>query len=341
MSESGTHITGLGLALPGVAEAADLVSSGERADAPPPDPAERIGRKGLRYKDRATQLALVAARDALCDAGLITPDRERCAAGGSTAVVASSNLGNLDSVCTIAGDIAEKSVAAISPMNLPNASSNVVASSVAIRFGLRGPNLMLCNGVASGLDAVRWGASLISAGRAERALVVGVETGNGVTARLTGVPEDDQLDGAVALVLESSTAARLRGATSMASLGEGVRSTSVAGCVGSLLPYDASASGGTHARGTRSGGAVEAGPGVWFVPERFDLSAPLPGTEGLERHDVTRTFGRASGALGVLQCAAAVSWFASGEATAALVTSGDDGCDGVAGMMLGAPRGAR
>jgi monoamine oxidase len=38
-------------------------------------------------------------------------------------------------------------------MDLPNASSNVVASSVAIRFGLRGPNLMLCNGATSGLDA--------------------------------------------------------------------------------------------------------------------------------------------------------------------------------------------
>lgn len=322
MSGPETHITGLGLALPGVAEARQLVSASVRADAAPCVPAERIGRKGLRYKDRATQLALVAARDALCDARLITPDREQCDAGDATAVVASSNLGNLDGVCTIAGEIAEKSVAAISPMNLPNASSNVVASSVAIRFGLRGPNLMLCNGASSGLDAVRWAASLVTAGRAERALVVGVETRNVVTARLTGVPEDEQLDGAVALVVESGTAARRRGAASVARLGEGVRSPSLARCVGSLLPDGKQ-------------------DGAWFVPERFGHPAAPPGTEDLERHDVTRTFGRASGALGVLQCAAAAGLFASGAAATALLTSGDDSCDGVAGMLLSAPGGTR
>lgn len=317
-----TYITGVGLALPGVTEARDLLSASGSTDAPRCDPAERIGRKGLRYKDRATQLALVAARDALSDARLITPDREVCDAGDTTAVVTSSNLGNLDGVCSIAEEIAEQSVAAISPMNLPNASSNVVASSVAIRFGLRGPNLMLCNGASSGLDAVRWAASLISAGRAERALVVGVEPRSGVTAALTGVPEKEQLDGAVALVVEGGPSARRRGSASMARLGEGVRSPSLSRCVDSLV-----------ADGT--------GDGAWFVPERLDGQVVPPGTEGLRRHDLTGRFGRASGALGVLQCAAAVSLFASGGTAEALLTSGDDSCDGVAGMLLSAPGGAR
>ena len=75
-------VTGTGIALPGVESTVDLLAraaagagpaAGPRAGEPvdPVDPAARIGKNGLLYKDRATQLALVAGRDALVDSGLL------------------------------------------------------------------------------------------------------------------------------------------------------------------------------------------------------------------------------------------------------------------------------
>ena len=161
-------LTGVGLALPGIADAAALPGATRTAvrAAGPVEPADRLGRRGLRYLDRAGQLALCAARDALRDAALLPADGDELAVPGeSVAVVASSNLGSLGTVCELAATIAERTTDLVSPMALPNASSNVVAAAVAMRFGLRGPNLMFTNGPTSGLDAVFWAALLVTSGR--------------------------------------------------------------------------------------------------------------------------------------------------------------------------------
>ncbi|MGO4751045.1 beta-ketoacyl synthase N-terminal-like domain-containing protein, partial [Streptomyces sp. 2MCAF27] len=259
----------------------------------PFDTGARIGRRGHRYKDRATQLGLCAAQDALRNAALIPGDSEELTVpGGTVGVVASSNLGNLDTACLTAAAIAEDSVAGLSPMGLPNASSNVVASWAAIRFGLRGPNLMLCNGATSGLDAVHWAATMVAAGRVRRALVIGVETHNAVVeGLLSSAPGDSDgdllLDGAGALVVEGAAWARDRGVEPVAVLGRYARRTELDACVRALLPEGAA-------------------PGVWFTPEGYGTprdagatAAPVP--DGVPRHDLTAAFGRASGALGVLQ----------------------------------------
>ena len=337
MSAPGTAVvSGVGLALPG-ADTPDALLRGAHAPGRAPEPFDtgaRIGRRGHRYKDRATQLALCAALEALRDAALVAPtdgtDGERLTVPGDTVgVVASSNLGNLDTACLTAAAITEGSARSLSPMSLPNASSNVIASWVAIRHGLRGPNLMLCNGPTSGLDAVHWAATLVAAGRVRRALVVGVETRNAVVADLLARPADDLLDGAAALVIEGARWADERGARAAAVLGPYERRAGLAGCVRALLP---------------EGGE---GPGVWFTPERYeeptadtaDTAAPVP--PHIPRHDVTAAFGRASGALGVLQCAAAVGWLGTARAGTgtgeALITSGDDTADAVAGLLLRGP----
>lgn len=296
-------VTGVGLALPGADTPDALLRrtacpvTGPAAE--PFDTAARIGRRGHRYKDRATRLALCAALDALRSARLIPSDGEEVMVPGDTVgVVASSNLGNLDTACLTAAAIAERSVVDLSPMSLPNASSNVVASWVAIRHGLRGPNLMLCNGATSGLDAVHWGAALVAAGRVRRAVVIGVETHNAVVEDLLGRPAAELLDGAAAIVVEGAQWAEARGARAAATLGPYERRAGLSGCVEALLP----------------GGAA---PGVWFTPERYaegpaGVVPVVP--EAVPRYDVTSAVGRASGALGVLQCAAAIGWLARAEA---------------------------
>lgn len=309
-------VSGVGVVLPRAGSAPELIEPGP-VDAPPVEPAALVGRKGLRYKDRATQLAYCAADLALRESGLVGADGLAVPAR-TVGVVASSNYGNLDTICRAMDTIVKETAAAGSPMDLPNASSNVVASSVAIRFGLRGPNLMLCNGATSGLDAVHWATTLIRAGRADRVLVIGVEPDNGTVRDFARAPA--AVDGAVALVLESARSASERGAAVLASLGGYARGIGLRACLRRLAASAADR------------------PALWQVPERVQGDGGTDGLlEGVPRHDLGELFGVASGALGVLQCAAAVGWFARGGAGPVYATAGGDADDASAGLVLHRP----
>lgn len=305
-------ITGTGLAVSGAADARALLRV-PTEPFPPVDPAVRIGGKGLRYKDRASQLAMCAAGDALRASGLLDPGGGLTVPAGSVAVVASSNTGNLDTVCLAAELLNAESTDSLSPMNLPNASSNVIASCVALRFGLRGPNLMLCNGPGSGLDAVYWATAMLAASRCERVIIIGAEPANAVVAKLAGVPESGLLDGAAAVVIETATSAAGRAAQVAARLGSFARARGLGECVTGL--------------------AARASVGAWFTPERYE-AALLDGE--LARYDLSAAFGQASGALGVLQCVAAVGYFAADGTGAALLTNGETG-GAACGLLLHPP----
>ncbi|WP_069816840.1 beta-ketoacyl synthase N-terminal-like domain-containing protein [Streptomyces sp. TP-A0874] len=308
-------VTGAAVVLPG-ADSVRALAAGPAADAEPVAPAELVGKKGLRYKDRATQLGYCLADAALRDAGLAG---EREVPDQSIGVVASSNFGNLDTVTRAVDTIREETVSGASPMDLPNASSNVIASSIAIRYSLRGPNLMVCNGATGGLDALHWGATMIAAGRVERMLVLGVEPDNDVVRRL--LAGDRAVDGGAAVVLESADAARERGATSRAALGRYVRTAGLEGVV------------------TRLAGSAAA-PTRWQLPDPVGAPPAAELLPGVERVALPAEAGRASGALGVLQCAAAVGWFDGGGSGPVLAVSGTDTDDASAGLVLLAPEAA-
>jgi 3-oxoacyl-[acyl-carrier-protein] synthase II len=303
-------VTGVGLALGELRDPRALRE--ERGPGAVVEPAAILGHRGLLYKDRATQLALWAALDALDAAGLLD-DRALNVSGERFAVVASSNFGNLDTVCRVAAQIAEEGTSAISPMGLPNASSNVVASSVSIRFGLRGPNLMLCNGATGGLDAVHVGSVLIRAGRADRALIIGVETRNEVVERVLGAAAADLLDGAVGLVLESAAAGRERQAEPVGALGPYAVDLDLERCLATVTDPD--------------------DIGLWLVPEGYNGPAPSS-VETASRRDLSASFGRCSGALGVLQCATGLAWLAQDGAKRVVATAGGCGGDPVAALVL-------
>jgi 3-oxoacyl-[acyl-carrier-protein] synthase II len=155
-----------------------------------------LGRKGLRYKDEATLLALVAAKKIIDAAPPMTDEQK-----SHTAVIVSSNFCNFDTVIINSQIIAEKHVDETSPMSLPNASSNVVSASISIIYELRGPNLMLCNGNNSGLDALILAQDLMQAKRAERVLMIGVEVDNEIVRALIPA-RHDRFHGAVGYLIE-------------------------------------------------------------------------------------------------------------------------------------------
>ncbi|MDG9705846.1 beta-ketoacyl synthase N-terminal-like domain-containing protein [Streptomyces sp. DH37] len=302
-------VTGVGVALPGADHAAALAAA--RRPEGTVEPAAVLGKKGLRYKDRATQLGLCAAQRVLADAGLLregTPVLD----GARTAVLVSSNLGNVDTVCRVTRTIAEEGTYGVSPMDTPNASSNIIASEIAIRFGLKGPNLTLCNGPTSGLDAVRWATTLLRAGRADHAVVVGVEPDNEIVRRLVGGPV---ADGGAALVLERAEAAEARGATVRAVVGAHTRGPDVRGTIAELAEVEPET------------------PAAWFAPAGAAPALPA----GQPGHDLAATWGELSGALGVVQCAAAVGALDAGADGPMWLVAGTDGDDGVATLVLRRP----
>ncbi|KAB7835589.1 hypothetical protein FRZ00_26815 [Streptomyces mobaraensis] len=302
-------VTGIGLALPGVATYGDLLGPlpGEGGF----DPATGLIGRELRHKDRASRLALRAAQFALHDAGLTDADNTFIGATDSTAVVVSTNLGNADSVCEATDTIATAGVTGLSPLGLPQTSSNVIAGWVAIRYRLRGPNLTVCNGVTSGLDALAWARNLIMAGRAEAALVVGVEPANDVVTKILG---RQSTDAAVAVVLEPPDAAACRGARPRATIAGYARARDLAAAL------------------TCAGVTEEASVGLWLGDEADAGAGRL--LAAMRRIDLEAQLGPLSGALGVLQCAAAAAHFEGDATGTVLATAGGPRHDAAAALLL-------
>jgi 3-oxoacyl-[acyl-carrier-protein] synthase II len=333
-------ITSCGLAVTGIADEHHLLDPA-RAAAVPEEDAGRA-ETGMRHKDRASRLALRATRRAL--RGLTLP-------AADTAVIVSSNLGNLDTVCDFVDTIAKETVTGLSPMRVPHMSSNVTACWLALDHGLHGPNITLCSGTTSGLDAIFWATTLLSANRARTALVIGVEPDTTPVARLhtehVTKPHTEQhaedgakphaghggparLDGAVCLVVEPLAKARARGARPRAEIH-------------------------AYARAANHAEAIRRATRDWPDPIGLrlagwagtDTTTPTTATAATAATavDLTARLGRCSGALGVLQCAAALAWLDRPGHDAALAVAGDDGThpdgegdpSGVAALLLARP----
>jgi 3-oxoacyl-[acyl-carrier-protein] synthase II len=214
-------ITGAALHIPGVEAALNLLDASPVRDTPF-EPKAILGRKGLFGKDRATLLALCAAKSAFEQARWPENGIDPARVG----VVVSSNFGNLDTVERVRDIVGKGGSAAASMMDAPNASSNVIASTLAIRFGCKGPNYTICSGGTSSIDAMRVAKLTMQAGRADAMLVVGVEPCNAVVKHFvephlpTSAPGRARLaDGAAALIVERASGPAARGVPGLLRIG--------------------------------------------------------------------------------------------------------------------------
>jgi 3-oxoacyl-[acyl-carrier-protein] synthase II len=327
-------VTGVGVQSPGfrsvpevLALARGRISVAQRGTPAEFDARAVLGRRGLRYKDRATRLALCAAYHALADAGLEAPAAAPDPAFG---VVVASTFAIVESVCRVVSEIHAEGVTGTSPMDLPNVSGNVAAATVAIWFGLAGHNLTLSGSTTAGVDALALAATAIRAGRAQRMLVVGVEPAGAVAGRLVATVTPDSrpggglFDGAAAVLLEDRDAARARGADPVAVLAGYASEPTVARSVAGAQPDWLAGPGNRDA--------------LWLPPCRRHQPAADPpvapaGWRG-EALDLSAATGEAAAALGVLQAAVAASWLAGQPSRRALLTSGGCWSRGYASLSL-------
>lgn len=333
--ETEVVITGVGIEIPGIEHIRDFLGALQSPlEGGEFTPEKKLGRKGLRYKDRATLLAFCAAKSALEGAMLPTTAQEQ-QAPERFGVVVSSNLGNLDTVCNVVGIIRENGVDHTSPMDLPIASSNVIPASLAIKFGLKAVNLMICNGAHSGIDSLYFAANAIRAGRADRILVVGVEPLNPVVAKLMEESAQPYLrpsksirsgEAAGAVVLESQRAAEER-------------------CVpiyGTVSDYRYHAKSDSYSSSPFPMHGNEVLPDLWMIPHRAysDAGEFVDGVLGClggnrpEILDLGVSLGEVYGALGVLQCIVACLWLRQHKKERAIATSGFCLGDGASSLAI-------
>jgi len=201
------------------------------------DPTQYINRKEARRMSRFEQLALVAAQEAIEQAGISADEEDPY----RIAIIVASAIGGLERLEENVLIAQERDPSRISPFIIPMMMANGAASLIAMRYNFRGPSFSPVSACASGNDAIGVAWHLIRSGAADIAITGGSEstityTGVGAFDRLgalsrrnddwsmTPQPFDKNRDGLVMgegagiLVLESESHAKARGANILAEL---------------------------------------------------------------------------------------------------------------------------
>ena len=134
-----------------------------------------LDRKDQRRTDRYIQFGLVAAREALDQAGL--PDRFEGELAERTGVVLGTGLGGVGTLVDGISINALRGPDRISPFLIPMGIPNVGAGQVAINFGMTGPNFATVSACATGGHALGESSEIIRRDDADIMLAGGTEAG--------------------------------------------------------------------------------------------------------------------------------------------------------------------
>lgn len=181
------------------------------------------------YFDRVTVLALVAAIEAVKDAGL----DDAGPFGPRTAVIVGTGIGSLATIEDAAFNLVEGGRP--DPLTVPRAMTSAPASHIGMLFGCTGPSFMVSSACASSAQALGIALQMLRAGMCDRAIVAGSEailTPGGMKSWESMRVLSPELcrpfskkrnglllgEGAAVLVLETAEAAAARGARPRARL---------------------------------------------------------------------------------------------------------------------------
>ncbi|BAJ28544.1 MULTISPECIES: beta-ketoacyl-[acyl-carrier-protein] synthase family protein [Kitasatospora] len=135
------------------------------------DPDRLLGPRRAHRLDRFTQFALVAAHEAVTDAGL----DPRTWDGARVGVVLGCADGGPGTVEEQHRVMLESSPSRVSPLLLPMQLPNMLAGQAAIEFGATGPNLVVATACASGTTALGTARDLLLLDRCDIVLAGGAE----------------------------------------------------------------------------------------------------------------------------------------------------------------------
>lgn len=139
------------------------------------DPSAVLDRKEIRRMDRYIQFGLVAAREALDQAGL--PPRLDGRLAERTGVLLGSGLGGVGTIVENLLTFAARGPDRLSPFFVPMGIANVGSGQIAISFGPLGPNFATVSACATGGHAIGEAYETIRRGDADVMLAGGSEAG--------------------------------------------------------------------------------------------------------------------------------------------------------------------
>lgn len=137
------------------------------------DPEALFGRRETRRMDRYAQFALAAALQAVEDAKLVLDDENRDRIG----VLIGSGIGGIGTVLKQAEVMRERNAPRVSPFLIPMMLADTAPGLIAIKLGVRGPNLSLATACATGSNALGEAAEILRRGSADVMIAGGSEAG--------------------------------------------------------------------------------------------------------------------------------------------------------------------
>jgi 3-oxoacyl-[acyl-carrier-protein] synthase II len=127
------------------------------------DPVALFGRRQARRNDRFTLFALEATRQAVADAGLQFEGEER----QETGVLIGSAIGGILTLLENYDVLQASGPRRVSPFMVPMMMPNAASGTIAITYGLPGPNLCIASACATGSHAIGEAAEIIRRGQAQ------------------------------------------------------------------------------------------------------------------------------------------------------------------------------
>jgi 3-oxoacyl-[acyl-carrier-protein] synthase II len=201
------------------------------------DPTKYVEHRESKRMDRFTQFAVAAATQAVKDSGL---DFSACDAS-RVGVIVGTGIGGIKEIEDQHKRLLNKGPRQVSPFTVPKLMGNAAAGNIAIRYGLKGPNICVVSACASGSHAIGEAYTNILAGRSDiiitggsEAAVTPIALASFCAARSLSTRNDDPQaasrpfdkdrdgfvlsEGAGIIVLEDYEIARKRGANIYAEL---------------------------------------------------------------------------------------------------------------------------
>lgn len=121
------------------------------------DPVEMLGKKGLKYIDRASRFAIGASALALADAGVVPAEEDAHRRG----IILGTVFGGLSSLKDFNRERVLDGAKWVSPLKFPNTPINAPSYQIPIRYQMRRINVTISSGIPSGLDTIGYAMLLM------------------------------------------------------------------------------------------------------------------------------------------------------------------------------------
>ncbi len=135
-----------------------------------------VSTKEAKTMDTFIKYGLVAAAEAVADAGLPTGEALSEEQAERIGCVIGSGIGGLPMIEETCAEYAQRGPRRISPFFVPSSIINMVAGHVSIKFGFKGPNLAIATACTTGLHCIGAGGRLIAHGDADIVIAGGAES---------------------------------------------------------------------------------------------------------------------------------------------------------------------